>query len=573
LFYQSSKISDFFSRKLFVFSLIVVSSAFSTFSFASTSKNLVTDTILNNTELQMGDKWISYRLSQGDNLSSAFVSVGLSVADAILIDKTFSDSKQFSKLFPNEQLDFLIENKQLSALKYTNKKNVSILISKQSATDIFKIIKQDLDVTQNTTQSKPILNTEQLNKQIIDESHIQVAVETFLTKNSASNSPNALDLLINQDHSDLDEFIYYNVQANDTLSLLLVRAGLSHVDAINISNAQEASIFKSLQIGQRFGVLIRKGHLIQLEYQVSKLKTLIFTRTSRSGYAMRSLEKKPIEKLKFAQGIINSSFFIDALNAGLTDNEAMNFTIPFRWDVDFSQDIQPGDAFKVVYQNNTIDGETINTGKVLVAQLTTQGKAHTGILFTTSDGESSYYTPEGRLMRKTFLRMPIELARISSKFNPRRRHPISKKIRAHNGVDYAAKSGTPIMAAGSGKITHIGWKGDYGRTVIIKHDAGTTTLYAHMSGFNKELKLGSKVTQKQVIGYVGASGAVTGAHLHYEFRVNGVHKNPLTVKLPKASILAPEELQAFKRVANSAMKKLHSYNQELVKNDTTSTNI
>jgi murein DD-endopeptidase MepM/ murein hydrolase activator NlpD len=573
LFYQSPKVSGFFSHKLIVFSLIFVSSTFNTFSFASTSKKSVTDSTLNATQQQTGDKWVSYRLSQGDNLSSAFVSVGLSVADAILIDKTFSDTQQFSKLFPNEQLDFLIQNKRLSALKYTNKKNVSILISKTSTTDTFKIVKQDLEVTSNSRESKPTLNTKQLDKQIINETPIQIDVGTLLAKSSASGTPSALDLLINQDHSDLDEFIYYNVQANDTLSLLLVRAGLSHVDAINISNAQEASIFKSLQIGQRFGVLIRKGHLIQLEYQISKLKTLVFTRTSRSGYAMRSLEKKPVEKLKFAQGIINSSFFIDALNAGLTDNEAMNFTIPFRWDVDFSQDIQPGDAFKVVYQNNTIDGETINTGKVLVAQLTTQGKAHTGILFTTSDGESSYYTPEGRLMRKTFLRMPIELARISSKFNPRRRHPISKKVRAHNGVDYAAKSGTPIMAAGSGKITHIGWKGDYGRTVIIKHDAGTTTLYAHMSGFNKDLKLGSKVTQKQVIGYVGASGAVTGAHLHYEFRVNGVHKNPLTVKLPKASILAPEELQAFKRVANSALKKLHSYNQELVKNDSTSTNI
>jgi murein DD-endopeptidase MepM/ murein hydrolase activator NlpD len=172
-------------------------------------------------------------------------------------------------------------------------------------------------------------------------------------------------------------------------------------------------------------------------------------------------------------------------------------------------------------------------------------------------GDVGFYTPEGRSMRKAFLRMPVELARISSKFNPRRLHPISKTVRPHRGVDYAAKSGTPIMASGNGKIVHLGRKGNYGKTIVIQHGTSINTLYAHMSGYYKDLKVGSRVTQGQVIGYIGATGAVTGPHLHYEFRVDGVHKNPLTVKLPKAISLDPTEKKAFSIVAQAALKQLN----------------
>ena len=512
--------------------------------------------------------WIKHTLVKGDNLSSAFLKAGLSINDALNFAQSVSQFNPFEKLFPGEELAFLLVDKQLKTLRYTNKKNLSVIISKPTNADKFSIIKPTS--TLNTTK---LVASNDPEKTLALANNINLAPQLSNALTEASDVEMQLSEALQTHNSKAQQIIYYRIEPNDNLSHLLKRAGLPNVDAINLANSQSSDLFRRLKVGQRIGVLIHQGHLIRLEYEINKLKTLTFTRTGSASYVMRSLEKEPIEKLKFAEGVINQSFFIDALKAGLTDNEAMNFTIPFRWDVDFSQDIHPGDRFKVVYLNNTIDGEIINTGKVLIAQLTTRGKEHTGIFFTSADGESNYYTPQGRLMRKTFLRMPIELARISSKFNPRRRHPITNKIRAHRGVDYAAKRGTPIMAAGSGRIIHIGWKGDYGKTIIIQHDAATTTLYAHMSGFSKALKRGSKVTQKQIIGYVGTTGAVTGAHLHYEFRVNGVHKNPLTVKLPEATILPPNELKLFKRVADSALKKLNSFNQELVKRYAPSTNI
>ena len=554
---HSNNILFYFSFFFLCIALII----YSTKSEASSTYDTLQES---QTDESMDNYWIKHTLVKGDNLSSAFLKAGLSINEALNFAESVSQSNPFEKLFPGEELAFLLVNKQLKTLRYTNKQNLSVIISKPTSTDKFSII--ETTSTLSATETLAIKEPEK-NPALANNTNPTPQVSNAIK--AKMKLPEALQT----QHSAAQQIIYYRVEPNDNLSHLLKRAGLPKVDAINLANSQPSDLFRRLKAGQRIGVLIHQGHLIRLEYEIDKLKTLTFTRTGNTSYVLRSLEKEPVEKLKFAEGVINQSFFIDALNAGLTDNEAMNFTIPFRWDVDFSQDIHPGDKFKVVYLNNTIDGEMINTGKVLIAQLTTQGKEHTGIFFTSANGESNYYTPQGRLMRKTFLRMPIELARISSKFNPRRRHPITNKIRAHKGVDYAAKRGTPIMAAGSGKIIHIGWKGDYGKTIVIQHDAATTTLYAHMSGFSRALKRGSKVTQKQIIGYVGTTGAVTGAHLHYEFRVNGVHKNPLTVKLPEATILPPNELKLFKRVADSALKKLNSFNQKLVKRYAPSTNI
>ena len=358
-----------------------------------------------------------------------------------------------------------------------------------------------------------------------------------------------------------DNWIYYTVESNDNLSSIFIKAGLSHTDVYYVNHATtEQKTFSKLQPGQKFSFLIRDNFLIKVKYFISPLKSILLSRLDKTSYNLETLERTPVIVEKRIEGVINSSLSNDANNAGLSSNLTHKFADIFAWDVDFSQDIQPGDKFKAVYEEKTIDGSKIADGNIIAGQFDTGGKQLIGIFYKDSEGSEGFYTPQGTSMRKAFLRMPVDFARISSKFNPKRRHPIYNTIRAHNGVDYAAKTGTPIKASGNGKITHIGRKGGYGRTIIIKHGESIDTLYAHMSAYNKNLKVGSRVSQGDTIGYIGSSGAATGPHLHYEFRVNGIHKNPLTVKLPKALPLKEEELEKFKVVAALALAKLQFSN-------------
>ena len=231
----------------------------------------------------------------------------------------------------------------------------------------------------------------------------------------------------------------------------------------------------------------------------------------------------------------------------------------FGWDVDFVLDIREGDSFSVMYEEHFLDGEKIDEGPILAAQFTNQGNTFTALRYTDSAGDSNYFTPDGYSMRKAFLRSPVDFARISSRFNLQRKHPVLNRIRAHKGVDYAASTGTPIKSAGDGKIIFRGVKGGYGNVVIVQHGGNITTLYAHMKSFKRGQSVGSRVKQGQVIGFVGSSGLATGPHLHYEFRLNGVHKNPLTVKLPQAEPVAKAEKGSFDLAANKLMVQLETY--------------
>ncbi|NHA14229.1 peptidoglycan DD-metalloendopeptidase family protein [Thioalkalivibrio sp. XN279] len=206
----------------------------------------------------------------------------------------------------------------------------------------------------------------------------------------------------------------------------------------------------------------------------------------------------------------------------------------YAWDIDFALEIRRDDWFAVVYEEIWQDGAKLRDGEIVAAEFSNQGRSFRAVRFPDEDGRASYYTPEGDSMRKAFLRAPVDFTRVSSNFNPNRLHPVLKTKRPHRGVDYAARTGTPIMAAGDGKVISAGTQGGYGKTVVLQHGGNVTTLYAHMSRIGSNAKVGRRVKQGDIIGYVGATGLASGPHLHYEYRVNGVHKNPRTVDLPKA---------------------------------------
>jgi murein DD-endopeptidase MepM/ murein hydrolase activator NlpD len=229
--------------------------------------------------------------------------------------------------------------------------------------------------------------------------------------------------------------------------------------------------------------------------------------------------------------------------------------------VDFVLDIRENDEFVVLYEELWQDGSRVKDGEILAAEFVNQGETLRAIRYTDSEGRSDYFSPEGNSMRKAFIRAPVDFTRISSNFNPNRKHPILNKIRAHKGVDYAAPNGTPIKAAGDGKVIFAGRKNGYGNCIILQHGGNITTLYAHMSKFSKDGRVGKRVVQGQVVGYVGATGLATAPHLHYEYRVNGVHRNPRTVKLPQANPVAAKYREDFLAEADAMMSQLDMVRQ------------
>jgi murein DD-endopeptidase MepM/ murein hydrolase activator NlpD len=353
------------------------------------------------------------------------------------------------------------------------------------------------------------------------------------------------------------------VKSGDNLSLIFPRVGLSARDVYNVAKLdKEIRPLLNLKPGQilRFDIEEQDGAKIlnKLELKLSKIKT--FTVTSTEDGYQAQLDTREVEKRQaHASAIINSSLFGAGITAGLSDKLIMELAYIFGWDIDFALDLRQGDHFTVIFSEDYLDGDKISDGDILAAEFTNQGKKFSAIRYTDVTGKSDYFSPTGDSMRKAFSRTPVHFTRISSRFNPMRKHPKLKGVtRPHRGVDYAAKTGTPILATGDGKIDFAGRKGGYGRTVVLSHGGKYTTLYAHMSRYKKGMKRGKRVKQGDVIGYVGMSGTATGPHLHYEFRVHGVHRNPLTVSLPKAQALSKKYRTNFKQKSEPLLAQLDS---------------
>ncbi len=356
-----------------------------------------------------------------------------------------------------------------------------------------------------------------------------------------------------------DEWQDFKVSNGDSLSGIFLKAGLTATDVYRVTNAvKETKALTRIYPGQTLSFLIKDDQLVQLRHVKSQLDTAVITKTEDS-YILEEVTRQPETLQRFVSGTINNSLFLDAQQAGLSNRMIMELAAIFGWDIDFALDIRKGDSFSIVYEEKFLDGKMIGEGNIVSAQFTNRGDTFTALRFTDSKGKSSYYTPEGNSMRKAFLRTPIDFARISSRFNLKRKHPVLKTTRPHRGTDYAARTGTPIKTSGDGKIIWRGKKGGYGNTVIVQHGGNITTLYAHMSKFKKGHKVGSRVKQGQVIGYVGTTGLSSGPHLHYEFRVNGVHKNSQTVKLPQANPVPKSERGLFDEVAADVIAKLETY--------------
>ncbi len=347
------------------------------------------------------------------------------------------------------------------------------------------------------------------------------------------------------------------VETGDNMSLIFDRLQLSPQQLLAVLEADKGEHYlRRLRPKQTLQFQIAEGKVEALHYQLSKTKSFHINRADDGGY-IGQVEEKPVEiRLTHASGEITNSLYQAGQKAGLSDNLIMELANIFAWDVDFALDIRRGDSFSLLFEEHYLDGEKLRDGKILAAEFSNRGESFRAVLFTNPKGESQYYSPDGKSMRKAFLRSPVDFRRISSTFQRERYHPVLGKKRPHKGVDYAAATGTPIKAAGDGKVIFRGKKGGYGNVVILQHAGKYTTLYGHMSKFRKGVTTGSRVKQGQTIGYVGKSGLATGPHLHYEFRLNGVHRNPLTVKFPDAQPIPAKYKSAFKQQSQQLLAQL-----------------
>ncbi len=344
----------------------------------------------------------------------------------------------------------------------------------------------------------------------------------------------------------------------DTLDKLFRKHDLDLGNLSEIAKLDEArKRFRKLKPGDQFEITHDQGELVSMYSDLSLTSALKIER-AESGFKAEIVER-PIEKRKrLAYGTIETSLFESAVDAGLSDRVIMNIAGIFAWDVDFVLDIRTGDNYYVQYEEIWQDGEYVMDGEIVAAEFNNNGRTYQAIRFIDDKGRSDYYTPDGHSVRKAFIRAPVDFTRISSNFNPRRRHPILNTIRAHRGVDYAAPRGTPIKAAGDGKVIFRGVKGGYGNTIILQHGGNITTLYAHMSRF-AGARIGSRVRQGQTIGYVGSTGLATANHLHYEYRLNGTHRNPRTVELPQANPIDQRYRQQFLTTVEPILQELENF--------------
>lgn len=353
--------------------------------------------------------------------------------------------------------------------------------------------------------------------------------------------------------------ITLTIARGDTLDGLFRKHKISLGHLAEIVRLPDASKYlRMLKPGDELEIQHDDGDLISLYRELSLTRSLMISK--EAGGFQAKLIDRPIEMKKvLAYGRIDSSLFLSGAEAGLSDKLIMNLAGIFAWDVDFVLDIRTGDNYCVLYEEIWQDGEYISDGEIVAAEFNNNGRKFQAIRYIDSDNRSDYFTPDGHSVRKAFVRAPVDFTRISSSFNPKRRHPVLNTIRAHRGVDYAAPRGTEIMAAGDGKVIFRGVKNGYGNAIILQHGGNITTLYAHMSGFARSARLGRRVQQGQTIGFVGRTGLATATHLHYEYRLNGVHRNPRTVSLPQAEPIKEEYREEFLATVQPILDELLKY--------------
>lgn len=355
----------------------------------------------------------------------------------------------------------------------------------------------------------------------------------------------------------------HEVRKGDNLSVIFEEKNVPLNTAYQIFDLDKSELLSNIIPGDIMVFNYIGDDLFSIEIMKDQINSIIIK--TENKISIEKVKKQTEVINSFGNGSIVSSFYSDAKSVGIPDSIIMDFAYIFGWDIDFIFDVRKGDKFSVIFETDYSQGERISSGDIIFAEFINKNERFIAQRFYDDIQGKQYFNEHGDNIKKAFLRAPLDFAYISSHFNPNRMHPILHKIKAHNGVDYAAKRNTPIKASGDGLISFIGRQSGYGRTIEIKHGGNIKTLYAHLERFNTKLKVGSKVKQGEVIGYVGDSGQATGTHLHFEFWQDQIRTDPVKVELPSAKPVNKAQIEEFRNLLNSSLKKLGEYNS--IKNE------
>ncbi len=352
----------------------------------------------------------------------------------------------------------------------------------------------------------------------------------------------------------------HRVQKNSTLFESLKKVGLSHQDIHDIvSAAKPYKNLNRLPAGISYNVyreLLPINEPMGIKIKFSEVDFLEISKTSSLTWEAKTIKEKIEKKYYTFSGIVLSSLWESAIDANLDPSLIIELTEVFAWQVDFAREVQKNDRWRLTVEKYFVKNKDVGWGKIVAAEYDRGGEIHTAIFFSQGKNVSGYFTPEGKSLRRMFLKTPMRFGRISSRFSWRRFHPILKRRIPHLGVDYAAKPGTPIRVVGDGKVTFVGWKGYGGKTVKVRHNSVYSTAYKHIQGYAKGIKNGARVSQGQIIGYVGSTGRATGPHLHFEFYENGRYVDPMGRKFPSANPVPQQYLSDFKQKAERYLSTL-----------------
>ena len=329
--------------------------------------------------------------------------------------------------------------------------------------------------------------------------------------------------------------------------------------AYKIFRLDTQNLLSNIKPGDKMRFNFMGGNLSSIEIMKDQINSLLISISN--NISIKKVQKNVELITSFKSGVIESSFYQSAIDSDIPDSVIMDFAYIFGWDVDFVFDIREGDSFHVIYDTPYSEGEKVKNGDIVIAKFINNGNTYYANRFFSNNKKKEYFDADGNNMQKAFLRAPLDFAYISSHFNPNRMHPILHTIRAHNGVDYAAKRGSPVRTTGDGNISFVGRKNGCGNEIVIKHSNEYTTRYCHLERFEKNIKKGKKVSQGDTIGFVGSTGLATGPHLHYEFKVGNKHTNPIKVKLPSAEPVADNLKSSFDTLFMKNKLMLEEFNK------------
>ena len=443
-------------------------------------------------------------------------------------------------------LGLLVLPSEEGEAKSTNQLRISVAVGKEPASDLA-----------SSTLVADNLAAENVDKENANNSSAELLADYVVSLDPEPASITA----------DTAAWQNIEIQSGDNLSAIFMQVGLTDQDLFRVLNSSdEAKVLNRLYPGYKLDFMIADlGELEQLRVLKSPLEGYLFT-LNQGNYEVEPIQKQALIDQAFKVGTITDSLFMAGQREKIPAITIMEMANIFGGVIDFILDPRLGDKFSILYEEKHLDGEFIGNGEILATQYINQGKKYTAVRYMNAEGEAGYFNPNGESMRKAFLRSPLDVFKISSTFNPRRRHPILNTIRAHKGTDYAAPNGTPVRATSDGTVTWAARNGFFGNLVVVRHSGGFETKYAHLSKYNRDARRGDRVRQGDIIGYVGATGGATGPHLHYEFLMNSVHQNPRTIlnKLPKAVSIDAAEMGQFRSQSAALLQHFDELNDSRI---------